>query len=408
MATFVCRYMDDRRGILEVEVEAESRQSAISQIRTQGRPISVEEKVVTLGSKEISLYNAKKIKLKDISLFCKQMSVMLESGIPLNNAVDIMEQQATSKVLRESLKKVSNSLKEGNQLSTALRQQGSLYPELLINMIEAGERTGRLDNTLERMSTHYTKELKINRQVKGALIYPAVLIFLVVAAVIILMTFVIPQFKGVFDSSGVELPLITRMVLGMSEAIVKYWWLMLIIIIGLVVGVGSYIKTDAGRYQFDALKLKLPLIKGAVQKIITSRFSSTMATLTSSGIPLVDAIEAAASTTNNAVVEARIKEASGGLQQGRNLTEMITATGIFPPMMLSMVKIGEESGSLESMLVKTSDYYEEELEAAIKQLLSLMEPALIIVMGVIVGGIVASVFFPLFGLAGAIEQGAGN
>ncbi len=405
MTVYVCKYLDTRQVVVTLEVDAPNRTDAVNRIRLKGKPISVEEKV--MGSKEIHLFQSKKIKLKDISLFCKQMSVMLESGIPLNNAVDILEQQATSKNLKSSLKIVSKSLKEGSQLSKAMLDQDGMFPDLLIRMVQAGEKTGKLDEVLEKMSEHYTKELKTSRQIRGAMIYPAVLAFLAVGAVLALLYIVIPSFSGIFEQSGMAMPLPTRIVLAASNFVRSYWYILFGVTGILVFLFLRYRSTEAGRYQLDRLKLNLPVIKGPMQKIVTARFASTLAILTSAGIPLVEAIESAAATTNNAVVIEKMKIANEGLQKGERLTGMITATGLFPPMMLSMVKIGEESGSLESMLVKTSDYYEEELETAIKQLLSLLEPAMIIVMGVIIGGIVASVMLPMFELAHAVDAGAG-
>ena len=404
MTVYVCKYLDTRQGVVTLEVDAPNRTDAVNRIRLKGKPISVEEKV--MGSKEIVLFQSKKIKLKDISLFCKQMSVMLESGIPLNNAVDILEQQATSKNLKSSLKVVSKSLKEGSQLSKAMLDQEGMFPDLLIRMVQAGEKTGKLDEVLEKMSEHYNKELKTSRQIRGAMIYPAVLAFLAVGAVLALLYIVIPSFSGIFEQSGMDMPLPTRIVLAASNFVRSYWYILFGVTGILVFLFLRYRSTEAGRYQLDRLKLNLPVIKGPMQKIVTARFASTLAILTSAGIPLGEAIESAAATTNNAVVIEKMKIANEGLQKGERLTGMITSTGLFPPMMLSMVKIGEESGSLESMLVKTSDYYEEELETAIKQLLSLLEPAMIIVMGVIIGGIVASVMLPMFELAHAVDAGA--
>ena len=405
MTVYVCKYLDTRQGVVTLEVDAPNRTDAVNRIRLKGKPISVEEKV--MGSKEITLFQSKKIKLKDISLFCKQMSVMLNSGIPLNNAVDILEQQTDAKNLKASLKVISKSLKEGSQLSKAMLDQEGMFPDLLIRMVQAGEKTGKLDEVLEKMSEHYNKELKTSRQIRGAMIYPAVLAFLAVAAVLALLYIVIPSFSGIFEQSGMDMPLPTRIVLAASNFVRSYWYILFGVTGILVFLFLRYRSTEAGRYQLDRLKFWLPVIKGPMQKIVTARFASTLAILTSAGIPLVEAIESAAATTNNAVVIEKMKIANEGLQKGERLTGMITATGLFPPMMLSMVKIGEESGSLESMLVKTSDYYEEELETAIKQLLSLLEPAMIIVMGVIIGGIVASVMLPMFELAHAVDAGSG-
>lgn len=405
MTVYVCKYLDTRQGVVTLEVDAPNRTDAVNRIRLKGKPISVEEKV--MGSKEITFFQSKKIKLKDISLFCKQMSVMLNSGIPLNNAVDILEQQTDAKNSKASLKVISKSLKEGSQLSKAMLDQEGMFPDLLIRMVQAGEKTGKLDEVLEKMSEHYNKELKTSRQIRGAMIYPAVLAFLAVAAVLALLYIVIPSFSGIFEQSGMDMPLPTRIVLAASNFVRSYWYILFGVTGILVFLFLRYRSTEAGRYQLDRLKLWLPVIKGPMQKIVTARFASTLAILTSAGIPLVEAIESAAATTNNAVVIEKMKIANEGLQKGERLTGMITATGLFPPMMLSMVKIGEESGSLESMLIKTSDYYEEELETAIKQLLSLLEPAMIIVMGVIIGGIVASVMLPMFELAHAVDAGSG-
>ena len=405
MTVYVCKYLDTRQGVVTLEVDAPNRTDAVNRIRLKGKPISVEEKV--MGSKEIVLFQSKKIKLKDISLFCKQMSVMLNSGIPLNNAVDILEQQTDAKNLKASLKVISKSLKEGRQFSKAMLDQEGMIPDLLIRMVQAGEKTGKLDEVLEKMSEHYNKELKTSRQIRGAMIYPAVLAFLAVAAVLALLYIVIPSFSGIFEQSGMDMPLPTRIVLAASNFVRSYWYILFGVTGILVFLFLRYRSTEAGRYQLDRLKLWLPVIKGPMQKIVTARFASPLAILTSAGIPLVEAIESAAATTNNAVVIEKMKIANEGLQKGERLTGMITSTGLFPPMMLSMVKIGEESGSLESMLVKTSDYYEEELETAIKQLLSLLEPAMIIVMGVIIGGIVASVMLPMFELAHAVDAGSG-
>lgn len=401
MAIYACRYVDSK-GVFDIEIKAESKQEALMQLRLKGKPINVVEKPA--GSKEILLFNTKKIKVKDLSLFCKQLSVMLGAGMPLNNAVGILETQATSKVLKSSLKKIDSQLKEGNMLSDAMAKQDGLYPELLLRMIESGEKTGRLDEVLERMSEHYTKEIKINNQVRGAMIYPIVLACLAFGAVIVLLYMVIPSFAGIFEQADMELPFLTRVVVGASNWLQAYWYIFLGIMIAIVVGFTRFRKTYTGKRFLDQLKLNFPVIKGPMQKIVTARFSSTLATLISAGIPLVEALDAASRTTNNEVVIEKIKIANDGIQKGKLMTTMLTETGLFPPMMLSMVKIGEESGSLETMLNKTSAYYDEELEAAIKQLLSLMEPAMIIVMGVIIGVIVASVMIPMFEINNAVYK----
>lgn len=400
MSVYVCRYLGSK-GVTDVEIEAATRDEALTQLRAKGKPISIEEKEAT--SQDIKLFGGKKkIKTKDLSIFCKQLSVMLNSGIALNNAISVLENQTENKKMKAVLKELDGQLKEGNLLSAAMKRQGEVFPELLVRMVEAGEKTGRLDTVLEKMSIHYTKEIKINNQIRGAMIYPIVLLVMAFVAVLVMLYKVVPAFSGVFESANMELPAITQLVINASNFLQNYWYIFFGVLGGLGYTLHRYAKTDAGKHTFAQLKMNAPILKKPVQQIITARFSSTLAILISAGIPLVDALDAAAKTTNNVIVVDRMAVANEGIQKGRPITEMLTETELFPPMMLSMVKIGEESGSIESMLNKTSDYYDEELEAAIKQLLSLMEPAMIILMGVVIGFIVAAIMIPIFEINNAV------
>ena len=401
MSVYVCRYLGSK-GVTDVEIEAATREEALTQLRAKGKPISVEEKEAT--SQDIKLFGGKKkIKTKDLSIFCKQLSVMLNSGIALNNAISVLENQTENKKMKAVLKELDGQLKEGNLLSAAMKRQGDVFPELLVRMIEAGEKTGRLDTVLEKMSIHYTKEIKINNQIRGAMIYPIILLTLAVVAVLVMLYTVVPSFSGVFESANMELPLITKIIVGASNFLQEYWYLVLAATLGTGYVIYRYSKTENGKYTFARMKMTMPVIEKPMQQIITARFSSTLAILISAGIPLVDALDAAAKTTNNVIVVDRMAVANEGIQKGRPITEMLTTTDLFPPMMLSMVKIGEEAGSLETMLEKTSSYYDEELEAAIKQMLSLLEPMMIIIMGVLIGTIVAAIMLPIFEINNAVH-----
>jgi type IV pilus assembly protein PilC len=274
----------------------------------------------------------------------------------------------------------------------------NVFPPILINMIEAGEATGKLDEVLDRMSVHFTKENAINNKVKSAMIYPIVLLSLTVIVVGLLMVVVVPEFTGAFEDAGMELPMITRIVLGFSNSLASFWYLYLMVIGGFVLWFRTWLKTEGGRYKFDGKKLTAAVIGTPVKQIVTARFTRTLATLLESGIPVVKALTIAAETTNNVVVAESVGNATSGIKRGMSLTGELRKGDIFPQMMLSMVNIGEESGNLDALLLKVADYYDEELDAGIARLLALMEPALIIVMGLIIGSVVIAIMLPMMAM----------
>ena len=404
VAVYKYKAIDNTGRPIEAEFHANTKDEVLSMLREKGyTPVKIElqeQKSKDVG--DIGIFQ-KKVKIKDISVFCKQLYTMLNAGMPLSNALDVLADQTENKVLRLTTKDVYSQVQTGAVLSQAMKKHKKIFPNLLITMVEAGEMTGNLDNVLAKMSEHYEKENKINSKIKGAMVYPAVLSVAAVAVVIFLLTFIMPTFTGMFTSSGVELPLPTRILMAISDAIKNYWYIFIAVIGAIVFGINRYGKTETGKRQFDNLKLRIPVVGSSVTKIATSRFTRTLSTLMASGIPIVPAMEAAANVTNNQIVIDGMKKVIEDVKKGLSISYLLKTMHFFPPMVISMVGIGEESGSLEEMLSKTADYYDEELDASIQKMLALLEPLLIVFMGVIVGFIVISMMLPIFDLSTTVQ-----
>lgn len=402
--TYICKEVDVTGKIIQSTYRGESREEIVQLIRGKGHtPIKVEEeetKGQDIGS--LSLFE-KKVKAKDIAIFCKQLFTMLHAGMPLINALDVLYNQTEHKTIQKAVKDMGLQVQKGDILSTAMKRHPKVFPSLLINMVESGELTGNLDGVLERMALHYTKENRINSKIKGAMVYPMVLSVLVVVVVVFMITFILPTFTGMFVSSGVPLPGPTQFLLNLSDSIRAFWYIYLVVIFGLVFLLRRFIKTTEGKRQFDRLTFKIPGVKKQIAMIATSRFTRTLATLLASGIPIIQALETAASVTTNMVVIDEIGKVTEDVKKGITLSSLLKKIGIFPPMMVSMVGIGEESGALEEMLDRAADFYDEELETAITRLVQLLEPAMIVFMAVVIGFIVISMLLPMFDMFQTIQ-----
>ncbi|GAU79398.1 type II secretion system F family protein [Fusibacter sp. 3D3] len=396
-ATYKCKELDLKGQISEVFYKAESREEVVQLVRAKGNsPLKItKEEESSKDLSEIKLF-ATKVKLKDIAIFCKQLSTMLSAGMPLLNSLEVLVYQSDNATLKMTTKEVATQVQKGDVLSAAMGKFPKVFPVLLIRMIEAGEMTGNLDGVLIRMTEHYTKENKINSKIKGAMIYPMVLGVLVIVVVVGLLVFVMPTFVDMFLSAGVKLPLPTQVLLGISDMIKHFWYLFIIGIGASFFTIRTLLKTDNGKRFFDRLKLKTPVIKVNIAKIATSRFTRTLSTLLGSGIPIIQALDSAGRVTNNMVVIDGIEKVSEDIKKGVKLSALLKDIGVFPPMMISMVNIGEESGALEDMLEKTAEYYDEELDAAIQKMIAIIEPVMIIVMALVVGFIVIAMMLPMF------------
>lgn len=351
--------------------------------------------------KDLRLF-APRVKTKDLYLFCKQMHTMLSAGMPLLSAITVLESQTENKTLRKIFLEMQIDLQKGAQLSQTMKKHKQ-FPQLLLNMVEAGEMSGNLDDVLEKMAVHYEKENRINAKIRGAMVYPIILGLLSVGVVIFILVALMPMFTGMFEDAGVELPGLTRALIAASDFMVARWFVLLGIVIGIVVLIKMSFKTPQGKRNWDRFTMRLPGLKIPIQMIYTSRFTRTLSTLLGSGISILDAFRIAARITNNRIVIEQIDDASEAIKKGEPVSATLAKLRLFPAMMISMITIGEESGSIEEMLGKTADYYDQELDEAIGKLVAMMEPMLIIVMGGLVGVSVIAILLPMFDMASTVH-----
>ncbi|WP_238884237.1 type II secretion system F family protein [Clostridium sp. YIM B02551] len=396
MPNYRYKAMNQKGERLQGTYKAESEDEVINMISANNYyPLLVEE--IQEGTK-IQLFSFEKVKTKDIAVFCRQFYTMLNAGVTINRSLHILSMQLTNKKLKESVGNIEEEVKKGQTLSEAMKMQGSIFPNLLVSMIETGEVSGNLDSVFLRMSTHYEKENKINNKVKSAMIYPAVLSVVAVVVVVVLLTFIMPTFIDLFTQSGAELPTPTKILLAISGGLRNYGLIIIFIVIIIGFSIRSYFKSEAGQLTSSKIKLSLPVLKTLNQKIIVSRFTRTLSTLLSSGVTLVQALEVVSSVVGNKVAEDILSKVRESVIKGEGLANSISESSIFPPMLSSMIMIGEESGSLDDILNKTADFYDEELETAVQRATALLEPLLILVMGVVIGFIIISIMLPMFNM----------
>ena len=407
MPTYVFKGRNRLNEIVVGERVADNR-DALRQIlrREQVTLTSVKEKGREIGIPKIG--GRKKVKAKDLSIFTRQFSVMIDAGLPLVQCLEILAQQQENKYFQQILLQVRQDVEEGSTLSAAMARHPRVFDQLYSNMVEAGETGGILDLILQRLSTFIEKIVKLKRDVISALIYPSAVIVLAIAAVAVIMVVVIPQFQNIFLGllgPGEQLPLPTRIVVGISNFLAGWGGLaVLVAVIGTAVGIRFYYKTPSGRKVIDRILLKLPVFGKILQKIAVARFSRTLSTLLSSGVPILQSLDITARTAGNIVIEEAIISVRTGVERGESFVDPLKATEVFPNMVAQMVGIGEQTGALDAMLGKIADFYEQEVDAAIANLLTLMEPILIGFLGVTIGSIVVAMYLPLFTLIGKLSN----
>ncbi len=398
---FKYKAVTDSGQIMNGIHDAESEAEVIGMLRNNKfMPISIEKTATSGSSMSISLG---KVKKKDMAVFCRQFYTMLHAGVTVIKALDILEMQTENKLMKKAIAEVYENVQKGMALSEAMKMNEKVFPSILVNMVEAGEASGSLDTIMDRMSVHYEKDFKIENKVKGAMIYPMVLAVVATSVVIFLLLFVMPTFVGMFEGSGVKLPGPTRALLAISNSLQNFWYIYLVTIIGLILGTKYYGNTETGRLQFDALKFKLPVLKSTNIKIATSRFTRTLSTLLASGIPLMQGLDIVTKVIGNQYAAKKLENAKEEVKRGVPLSRTIKDTGIFPPMLDSMIKIGEESGALDDILNRSADFYDEEVEVALQKMTELMQPIMIVVMAAIVGFIVISIALPMFDMVNTIQ-----
>lgn len=407
MPTYVFKGRNRLNEIVVGERVADNRDS-LRQIlrREQVTLTSVKEKGREIGIPKLG--GRKKVKAKDLSVFTRQFSVMIDAGLPLVQCLEILAQQQENKYFQQILLQVRQDVEEGSTLAGAMARHPRVFDQLYSNMVEAGETGGILDIILQRLSTFIEKIVKLKRDVVSALIYPAAVVLLAIGAVAVIMVVVIPQFQNIFLGllgPGEQLPLPTRIVVGISDFLAGWGGLViLVVIIASVVATRFYYRTPNGRKLIDGLLLKLPIFGDILRKIAVARFSRTLSTLLSSGVPILQSLDITARTAGNVIIEAAITSVRTGVERGENFVDPLKATDVFPHMVAQMVGIGEQTGALDAMLGKIADFYEQEVDAAIANLLTLMEPLLIGFLGVTIGSIVIAMYLPLFTLIGKLAN----
>jgi type IV pilus assembly protein PilC len=373
-------------------------QITLTQATEKGRVVSIPK----LGRR-------KKVNSKELAVFTRQFSVMIDAGLPLVQCLDILAEQQQNAYFKDVLRQVRQNVEEGATLFAALERHPKVFDSLYTHMVEAGETGGVLDLILQRLATLIEKVVKLKRSIVSASIYPAAVIIVAIAAIAVIMIVVIPQFQQIFIGllgPGEQLPLPTRIVMAISNFLAGWGGLgLLVTIIGTAIGTRSYYKTQGGRWNIDKMLLKLPIFGSILRKVAVARFSRILSTLLSSGVPILQSLEITAKTAGNVIVEDAILKVRAGVERGENFVDPLKATDVFPHMVGQMVGVGEQTGALDAMLGKIADFYEEEVDTAIADLLAMIEPVLIAFLGVTIGSIVISMYLPLFTLIGKLASG---
>jgi len=345
------------------------------------------------------------VNAKELAVFTRQFSVMIDAGLPLVQCLEILAGQQENKLFQKVLTGTRSAVEGGSTLSAAMRQFPKVFDTLYVNMVEAGETGGILDTILQRLSLYIEKNVKLQRAVKSALVYPVGVLTVAAGVITLLLWKVVPIFGTLFAGLGVALPLPTRIVIGLSNFVGSYFGLAILIgIIGGILAIKVWYGTPQGRYVLDAMLLKAPLVGILLRKIAVARFTRTLGTLISSGVPILEGLDITAKTAGNAVVERALLKVRKALEEGKSLTEPLRETEVFPGMVTQMIGVGEQTGAMDAMLQKIADFYEDEVDAAVKDLLTALEPVMIVFLGLVVGGVVISMYLPLFSLIGQLAN----
>ena len=397
--TYAYTAVDSSGRPVKGKMDADNQQHVLARLHEQGYHVTA----VTEQKKFAFVSRSKKVKLDVLVVFSRQLATMIDAGISIVKCLDILGNQLKDPVLKPVVNQTMRDVKNGISLTDALAKHGNVFSKLYINMIRAAELSGTLDEILDRLAGFLEYEMEVRTKIKSAMMYPVIVLIFSCLMVFTLMTFVLPKFKEIFDSMNVEMPIYTRMLFQASDLFKTFWYIPIIFVIGVVVFVKQTGKTKTGRYQINNLKLKVPIVGDIIQKMAISRFTRTFGTLVSSGVPMMRALEIVGETAGNAVIARGVQTAGESVREGQKISAPLETTGLFPTMVTHMIDVGEETGRLSDMLVKVSEFYEKEVDAAVKGLTSLIEPMLIVFMGVVVGFIAISVMGPIFKLVSSVQ-----
>ncbi|MBX7134140.1 MAG: type II secretion system F family protein [Fimbriimonadaceae bacterium] len=400
MPHFAYTAIDSTGRTVKAVMEADSEGLVLARLRDQSMHcLDIKQ---TKKAKQMS-FGKKKMKPKALVIFSRQFATMIDAGIPILRCLDILTSQTKDPALKEALESVTADVKGGLALNESLAKHPTVFNKLYVNMIRAAEVGGILDTILERLSGFLEYEADIRAKIKGAMMYPVLVLIFSFLMLFVLFSFVLPKFKEIFTGMNVELPPITAALFGMGDFMQAYWWVILLMMGGTFVGLKFWAKSPKGKYQLDFLKLKMPIVGELSLKMSVARFCRTFGTLINSGVPMLRSLEIVGETLNNQVLTGAIDQTRISIREGNKLSAPLAASGLFPSMVTHMIDIGEESGRLSEMLVKVGDFYDSEVEATVKGLTSMIEPMLIIFMGVIVGFIAISVMTPIFKLVNSVS-----
>lgn len=403
MGKFHYRAMTETGEITSDVFTADNKADAVMALRARNlRPISLEEEGAGLG--QIKIGGKKKLKLKSLILFCRQLSTLLRSGVPLIQCFEIVAGQSNDKFFKATLLQISEDIQAGSVLSVAIEKQGEVFPPMLSKMISIGEETGDLGAILDRLANQYESDDRIRKRVSGAMTYPLALMGIAIVAAIFMLIKIVPRFAEIFESLNTELPGITKALMSVSNFLVNRWYLAILIIPAVIILLIKFFKTEKVTRWLDRKKLTMKPFANPMQKMMSAQFARTLYTLIASGIPIVSALESTKENVKNTLAREAIDEISLGIQKGKGISEQMKDYPFFPNLLVSMISIGEASGNLEDMLSKTADYYDEELDAAIGQLMTMLEPVMILFVGGIIGVIVMALYAPMFGAISALQN----
>ncbi len=405
MATTYAYKVRDRAGkVVSGTLEADSQAAVASRLRQMGfAPFLIEEQKSSLGKTEIKMPWGRRVKSKDLAVFSRQFATMINSGLSLLRALNILAEQTDNATLARVAGEVRTDVEKGSSLSQAQAKHPKVFKRLYVAMIRAGEIGGVLDGVLLRLAENLEKEVALKQKIKSAMTYPTVVFCMVMMILSAMLIFVVPMFKNLYADLGGQLPLPTRVLIGASDKAKQFWYIVLAMMIGGVFWLKRWIQTDAGRGAWDAVKLKLPVFGGLVHKTALSRFSRTLSVLMRSGVPILQSLDIVRETVNNAVVSKAVAEVSVSVKGGESIAGPLQAHGVFPPMVVQMIAVGEETGAVDTMLAKISDFYDQEIEATVEALTSLIEPLMIAFMGLVVGGMVVALYMPMFNIINLIK-----
>ncbi|PYM48441.1 MAG: pilus assembly protein PilC [Candidatus Rokuibacteriota bacterium] len=387
-------------GTMTGEIEAPDRTSAVGELRK--RAILVTKIQERSGGKSPSKAGGK-VKDKEMAIFTRQFSTMIDAGLPLVQCLNILAEQSESKNLRDVTGRVARSVEQGSTLADSLRRHPRAFDDLFTNMVEVGESGGILDVVFQRLAAYIEKAAALKRKVKGAMIYPASIISVAFLVVIFMLTFVIPTFTKMFKDLGADLPLPTQVVVWLSEFVRTYILLIIAAVFGCVFALRAYYRTEKGQATIDALLLKVPVMGTLIRKVAVARFTRTLGTLVSSGVPILEGLRITARTAGNKVVEKAVLQCRAAVTAGKTLAEPLKASGVFPPMVIQMISVGEQTGALDAMLSKIADFYDDEVDVAVSSMTALLEPIMIVVLGVLIGGLVVAMYLPIFKLVTLVK-----